>query len=134
GPGGAGGVPPPPQADSPLGRPGRALAPPAVVPPHGGDAPAEVEPLRTGRRPEQAVERRRLILGEPEQVALRTRVQLAQARENLVADQPSLRIHVRRVRSVRKPVGAAVLLRLGPPEPEQRADDAVLALRFDPLP
>src|SRR5689334_13342444 len=70
----------------------RALEPDAVVLAHGGDAAAEVEPPRAGRRREQLVERGWLSLREAQQVLLRAGMQSAQARQDLVADEAALRV------------------------------------------
>src|SRR5262245_48763357 len=60
--------PPPAPPDFTVKRDRRAPEPARVVLPHRGDAAAEVEPLRAGRRAEQLVERRRPALREPKQV------------------------------------------------------------------
>src|SRR5207253_6134434 len=86
----------------------RALEPDAVVLTDRGQPLAEVEPPRARRRAEQRVERGRLVLREPEQVALGSRVELTQARHDLVADQSPLRLRVRRVDTEVEPGSAAV--------------------------
>src|SRR5580765_4384225 len=63
-----GGDPPVAPADLAVERDGRALEPDALVLAHRGQAAAEVEPLRAGRRRKQLVERRRLALREAQQV------------------------------------------------------------------
>src|SRR6266540_449780 len=57
-----------------------ALEPDVVVFPHRGQPTAEVQPLRTGCRGEQLAESGRLALRKPQQVALRTWMELAQPR------------------------------------------------------
>src|SRR6185312_6063847 len=54
------------------------LEPDALVLAHGGQAAAEVEPFRAGLRGEQLVERRRLALGQTQQVPIGCRMELAQ--------------------------------------------------------
>ena len=61
------------------------------------------------------------------------RVEPLEQRQDLVADQPALRVRVGRVLAVRQPVLVAVGARLLAPDAEQRPHDAVLALRLDPL-
>src|SRR5437870_4059615 len=78
-----------------LQRHGRALQPDAVVLTHRRQAAAEVEPLRADCGREQLVERRRTLLGETQKVPVRRGMQLAQARQDLVADQSPLRVGVR---------------------------------------
>ena len=104
-------------------------------------AAAEVGGLRPLGRGEQLVRASRSsargsrgsLVREREQVLLRARVQLAQQREDLAADQAALRVLVRGVDAERQAVLAAVGLGLLAPDREQRTDDAVLALRLDPL-
>jgi len=52
-------------------------------------------------------------------------------RQDLVADEASLRVGVARVQPELETLQGAVLLRLGPPDAEQRADDAVGAPELD---
>src|SRR3954468_18524495 len=117
-------------ADLAVERHRRALEPDVSVLPHRGETGAGVEPLRARCRREQVVQRGRLTLGEAQQVPVGRRMQRAQAREDLGADQAALRVGVRRVAAKPEPVRAAVLLRLLAPELEQRAHDAVLAHRL----
>src|SRR5437870_2590101 len=109
------------------------LDPNVVVLAGRGESAAEVEPPRARRRGEQLLERGRLALDESEQVALGGRVQLAETRHDLVADQPALRVPVGRVGAEFEPLRAAVRLRLVAPHREQRPHDAVLPLRLDSL-
>ena len=60
-------------------------------------------------------------------------MQLAQTRQDLLPDQTALRIAIGLVGPELQPFGTAVLLRLLAPDGEQRAHDAVLAARLDPL-
>src|SRR6266566_2731297 len=53
-------------------------------------------------------------------------------RQKLAADEPSNGVRIRRVGAEGKSVRAAISLGLLAPKREQRADDAVLALRLDP--
>src|SRR4029453_12785156 len=97
---------------------GRALEPDVFVLAHRGQPAAEVEPLRAGGRGEQLVERRRPRLCKSQEIALGTGVELAQAREDLLADETPLRIGVRLVRPELEPVLPAVRLRLVAPRLE----------------
>ena len=72
------------------------------------------------------------LVEQREQVLLGGRVELPQERQDPLADQAALRAGVRRVRSEREADGAAVALRLLTADREQRAHDAVGALRLDP--
>src|SRR5207249_7586814 len=94
---------------------------------HCSDAAAQVEPLRPCGRGEQLVERRRLTLGKSQEVALCGGMQAAQTRQDLVPDQPALRLAVRRIRSEIESLGLTVRLRLLPPDGQQRAYDSILA-------
>src|SRR5438270_13538458 len=58
-------------------------------------------------------------------------MELAQPRQDLVADQATLRVRIRRVDTKLEPLGAAISVRLLAPDLEQRTHDAVLALRLD---
>src|SRR4051812_35163264 len=112
---------------------GRLLDPDIVVFADRGQAAAEVESLRPGRRGEQLVERRRQALGESPQIAAGARMQLAQARQDLLADQPALRVAVRVVGTEVDPLCTAVRLGLLAPHGEEGTPDAVLPPRLDPL-
>src|SRR5207248_6425370 len=80
---------------------------------------------------EELVERRRLALRKPEQIALRSGMKPAQARQDLVPDQPALRLAVRPVRAELEPFGATVRLGLLAPDREQRTHDSVFPARLD---
>ena len=103
-----------------------------VVLSHGLHAAAEVDPRRADGTPRQRIERARTALGERKEIPLRSLVEPAEQGQDLVADQPALRLRVGRVGAEREPDGLAVRLRLVAPDAEQRADDAVLALGLDP--
>jgi hypothetical protein len=103
-----------------------------VVLSHGLHAAAEVDPRRADGTPPQGIERARTALGERQEIPLRSLVEPAEQRQDLVADQPALRLRVGRVGAERKPDVFAVRLRLVAPDAEQRADDAVLAPGLDP--
>ena len=84
---------------------------------------SEIRLLRPGGRGEEIGEgplerprQPRLLLREREQVALGRRMEAAQEREDLGADQPALRVRVGRVRAEREPELAAVRLRLLAPD------------------
>src|SRR5262249_46337851 len=66
-----------------------------------------------------------------EEVLVRSRMKPAEQRQDLVADQTAPRVAVRRVGSEREPGGAAVLLRLLPPEPQKRMDDTKVVAGLD---
>src|SRR2546423_6751795 len=104
----------------------RALEPDAAVLPDGGPPAAEIEPPRARSRSEQLRERGRLVLRKPQQVALGSWMELAQARKNLVADQPALRLGVRHIGPELEPGGSTIRLGLLAPHLEQRPHDAVL--------
>src|SRR3954451_12606365 len=116
-----------------LQRDRRALDPDAVVLAHRCDAAAEVEPPRGRRRSEQLVELRRAFLREAQEVDVRSGVQRAQPREDLVADEAALRVGVRRVFAELEAVRAAVLLGPVAPDLDQRAHPPVLATWLDRL-
>src|SRR5260370_1897901 len=112
-----------------------ALEPEPVVLAHGLDAGAEIDAFRAFGRREQLSElrrQRRARIERAEDVLICRRMQQAQQRQDLVADEPALRVRVARVDAEGEPLGGAVLLRLGAPHGEQRMDDAVLAARVDP--
>ena len=125
--------------DSPRAELDRALQPERVVLADRADAAAEVGGLRARRRREELEERvlersrkPRPLSCEREQVLVGAGMQAAQERQDLVPDEPALRVGVRGVHPEREPVRAAVLLRLLAPDRQQRADDAVLAAHLDP--
>src|SRR2546423_6260574 len=60
-------------------------------------------------------------------------MELAQARQNLVADQPALRLGVRHIGPELEPSGSTIRLSLLAPHLEQRPHDAVLPAGLDPL-
>src|SRR2546430_2535585 len=127
------GDPPFPPAHLAVERNRRALEPDAVVLAHGGQTGAEIEPPRPGCRREQLVERRRLAVGEAKQIALGGGMQLAETREDLVADQATLRVAVGLVGPEIEPFGTAVILCLLAPGREQKNHDAVLPSQLDHL-
>src|SRR5262245_50007914 len=89
-----------PPTDGSFKRHRAALEPQPVVLAHRLEAAAQVEPLRPGRRREQLREGRRergALLQRPEQVRVRGRVQAAEQRQDLVADEAALRVCVGRV-------------------------------------
>ena len=127
--------PPPAPANGPLERDRAALEPGAVVLADELDAVAEIESLRTDGRRDQLGEGRlqgATLLERPQQVRVGGRVKLAQEWQDPVADQASGRVPVRAVRPVREAEGLAVRRGLVPPDRQQGANDAVLALRLDP--
>jgi hypothetical protein len=66
-----------------------------------------------------------------QEVLVGRRMQAAQERQDLVADQPPLRVGIRRVEAEVEPGRAAVRLRLRAPERQQRVDKSVGAPRCD---
>src|SRR3954471_2980089 len=78
-------------AHAALERHGGLLEPDAVVLAHGGQALAEVDAARALARGEQQVEPGGPLLGHAQQVRLRARVEPAQERQQLVADQAAAR-------------------------------------------
>ena len=92
---------------------------------------SRVEPSIDSRSSDE-LRRRRLPLGEAEEVPFGGRVELAQQRQDLLADEPALRVRVGRVPAEVEALGEAIGLGLVAPEVEQGADDAVGALRLDP--
>ena len=103
-----------------------------VVPPHRPDAAAEIGATRPFERGDELHERGleaarqpRPLLPEREEVLSRARIELLEQRQEPLTDQPALRRAVRRVDPPREPVVPAVLLRLLPPDGEDRTDDAV---------
>jgi len=111
----------------------RALEPRAVVLADDLASAAEVEARRAVDRVEQLDELRRgrLAVSEPEQVALRGRMQPAQERQDLVADQATLRAGVRAVAAEVEPLGEAVRLGVLAPTAEERPDDPIRAAPID---
>ena len=104
--------------------------------PHRLHAAAEVDAPRADRRVDQLGKRRRhraALLESAEDVLARGRVDLFEQRQDLPADQAAHRPGVRRVAAEAKLALAAERLGLLAPERQQRAHDAVLALRLDPL-
>ena len=75
--------------------------------------------------------RRGVSRSESEQVGVGARVETAEQREQLVADQPPLRIRVGRVDAHRQAALAAVVLGLLAGDVEQRPHHAVLAAHLD---
>src|SRR5262249_45499121 len=126
------GNPPPSPQHLPVEGDGGPFQPDLVVFAHRGDAAAEVEPPRAGRRRKECLRRRGPLLCGAEEVLARGRVEAFQAREDLLADEPALRVPVARVDAELEPLRAAVGLGLLAPDREQRPDDAVLAVRLDP--
>src|SRR5206468_3503674 len=120
-------------AHLPVERNRRALEPRAVVLADNLAAGAEIETRRAVDRVEQLDELRRrgLAVGETEQVTLRSKMQPAQERQDLVADQAALRARVRAVPAEVEPLGEAVRLGVLAPAAEQRPDDAVRAAPVD---
>ena len=57
---------------------------------------------------------------------------LPEGRDDLAADEPAHGVLVRRVEAVGQALRLAVSLGLGPPDGQERADDAVLAPDADP--
>ena len=127
-------------------RPGaRALDPPGaeahaaleahvVVLAHRAHAVAEVRGLRPVGRREELRERAlelprqpRALVREREEVPVGAGMEPPEEREDLVADEPALRVGVRRVDAVREPVLLAVAHGVLAPELEERPHDAVLA-------
>ena len=114
----------------------------AVVLAHGPHAAAEVGAAscrRATRGARRASPRARAgaaarSSASARRFALGARMEPSQQRQDLVADQPALRVGGSTSRrGTRAPCSRAVRLRLVAPEREQRAHDAVLAARLDRL-
>src|SRR5262249_1185770 len=118
-------------ADLAVERHRRVLQPDALVLAHGLDASAQVDPLRPDRRREQLGRcgaQRRAALERPEQVLVGGRMDPAEKRQDLLADQAADGVAVRRVLAKPEAVLLAVAAGLVGPEAEQRPEDTVLAL------
>jgi len=101
---------------------------------HRLEAAAEVDALRADRCREQLGERRRerrAAVERAQEVLGGGGMEPTQERQDLVADQPALRVGVRGVDAELHPGRAAVDLRLLAPERQQRVDDSVAASRRD---
>ena len=121
-----------PQRTSPSRSTGPGLEPEPVVLAHRLEPAAEVDALRAGRRGEQLRERGRERLAQverAEEVLVGGRMQAAEQRQDLLADQAALRVGVVESVAERETLGAAVRLRLLAPDGEERMDDAVVAAR-----
>ena len=98
---------------------------------------ADFVPARRGeqlrKRPFECPRQAGTLLGERQEVPVGARMQAPEEREDLVADQATLRVRVGGIGAEGQAVLSAVRLRLLPPEREQRTDDAVLARRPDAL-
>src|SRR5438067_583658 len=127
--------PPVPPANRALERDRATLEPGAVVLTDELNAVAEIESLRADGRGDRLREGR-LERGAPlqgaEEVLVGGRMNLTQQRQDPFADEAARRVAVRAVHAVGESVGAAVGDGLVAPERQERSDDAVFALRFDP--
>ena len=106
-----------------------------VVLAYGTDAVAEIGGLRPGVDARRSIERALELARQPwalvrqgEEVLLRARMQPAQQRKHLVADEPALRGCVRRVRRGSRGRARRSSGRVLPPDVEERPYDAVLPL------
>ena len=79
-----------------------------------------------------AARQARPLLAEGAQVRVGARMEPPEQRQDLVPDQPSRGVRIRRVDADREAVLDAVRRRLLPRDGEQRAHDAVLATHLDP--
>src|SRR6185295_10147100 len=75
----------------------------------------------------------RALLGESQQVPVRSRMEPTQQRQDLVTDQPPLRVRVRGVCPILEAVLVAIAHGVLTPDVEQRPHDPVLALALDAL-
>src|SRR5215210_1128297 len=106
------GNPPLAPADRAVERDRCALEPDLLVFARNGDPTPEVQAPRPGRRRQQLIEWRRLARSQPEEVRFSRGMELAQTRQDLGADQSSLRVGVGRVGAELEPFCPAVRLRL----------------------
>src|SRR5712691_341086 len=106
------------------------LEPEAVVLAYRLEPAAQIDPLRAHRRAEQLGERRRhgrAGVERAQDVLVGRGMELAEERQDLLADQAALRLAIARIDAEREPFRFAIRNRLLTPHGQERVHDAVVA-------